>query len=181
MITFCVSGLWHGANWNFVVWGALNGFYQVFGDCTKHLRNKGKKLLHINTDCWSYRLFQRAITFVLIDFAWLFFRANGLSAALGMLRQMLSSPNPVSMLDSETAFGINTLSLDEKDFYLLLIAIAFLIIIDYLKDRICLRTTLLKQNIVFRYAVYYCIIFIILIFGVYGPSYDASTFIYFQF
>lgn len=181
MITFCVSGLWHGASWNYVAWGALNGCYQVIGDYTKDFRDKVKSFLHINTQCWSYRFFQGVITFSLVDFSWLFFRANGLKTALQMLRHMLGRFGPVSMLDTKNVLGIATLSLDEKDFYLLLIAIALLIAIDFLKDRISLRTALLRQNLVFRYAVYYCIIFIILIFGVYGPQFDASTFIYFQF
>lgn len=181
MITFCVSGLWHGASWNYVVWGALNGFYQVIGDITKRFREGVKRLLRINAQCWSYRFFQGIITFVLVDFAWLFFRANGLRAALGILRHMLVTPGLFSMLDGNTTLGISTLSLDEKDFYVLLIAIALLVVIDFLRDRICLRTTLLRQNLVFRYAVYYCILFVILIFGIYGPEFDASTFIYFQF
>lgn len=150
-------------------------------DYTKDFRDKVKSFLHINTQCWSYRFFQGVITFSLVDFSWLFFRANGLKTALQMLRHMLGRFGLVSMLDTKNVLGIATLSLDEKDFYLLLIAIAVLIAIDFLKDRIPLRTALLRQNLVFRYAVYYCIIFIILIFGVYGPQFDASTFIYFQF
>ena len=181
MITFCASGLWHGASWNYVAWGALNGFYQVIGDFTKDFRDKVKRLLHMNTQCWSYRFFQGVITFVLVDFAWLFFRANGLSAALGMLRHMLSTPGLFSMLNTDNVLGLATLSLDEKDFYVLLISIALLAAVDFMRDRICLRTALLRQNLVFRYAVYYCILFSILIFGIYGPEFDASTFIYFQF
>ena len=85
------------------------------------------------------------------------------------------------MLDADAALGISTLSLDEKDFYVLLVAIVVLLVIDFLKDKIHLRAALLKQNLVFRYAIYYCILFIILIFGIYGPEFDESTFIYFQF
>lgn len=181
MITFCVSGLWHGASWNYVAWGALNGFYQVIGDFTKGFRDGVQKFLHINTRCWSYNFFQGMITFVLIDFSWLFFRANGLKTALGMLRHMFGTPAPFSMLDCNTALGIATLSLSEKDFYVLLTAIALLAAVDSLKDRICFRTALLRQNLVFRYTFYYCIIFVILILGIYGPEFDASTFIYFQF
>lgn len=94
---------------------------------------------------------------------------------------MLRSFGLVSMLDSKKILGVATLSLDEKDFSVLLIAIILLAVIGFLKDRIDLRAALLRQNLVFRYAVYYCILFVILIFGVYGPGFDASTFIYFQF
>ena len=177
MITFFVSGLWHGASWNFVAWGVLNGFYQVVGELTKGLRDWLKRLLRINTECWSYHFFQGLITFALIDFAWLFFRANGLRAALGMLRHMIRAPGLFSLLGANAA----ALALDRKDLFVLLVAIGILAVVDLLKDKIQLRTALLRQNLVFRYIVYYCIIFVILIFGVYGPEFDASTFIYFQF
>ena len=181
MITFCISGLWHGASWNYVVWGALNGLYQVIGDLTKNFRDGVKRFLHVNTQCWSYRFFQGVITFILVDFSWLFFRANGVADALVMLRHMISTPEFFSMFNTDNVLGIATLSLDEKDFYVLLIAIVVLFMIDFLKDKIHLRTVLMRQNLVFRYAVYYCILFTILIFGIYGPEFDASTFIYFQF
>ena len=94
---------------------------------------------------------------------------------------MFSTPGFFSLLNTDNVLGLATLSLDEKDFYVLLISIALLAAVDFLRDRICLRTALLRQNLVFRYAVYYCILFSILIFGIYGPEFDASTFIYFQF
>ena len=72
LLTFAVSGLWHGAGWNFVVWGMLNGLYQVAGDLTGPLRARLQKKLHIHTDCGSYRLVQGVVTFLLVDFAWLF-------------------------------------------------------------------------------------------------------------
>lgn len=100
MITFGLSGLWHGASWHYVVWGCLNGVYQVFGDLTKNLRKKIRNLFHINTECWSYRFFQGLITFSLIDFAWLFFRAASLKEALHMIVHGLRNFGPLSMLDS---------------------------------------------------------------------------------
>lgn len=181
LITFCVSGLWHGARWSYVVWGGVNGLYQVVGDMTKEFRSNIQRFFKINTQCWSYRFFQGILTFVLIDFSWLFFRANGFEAAVGMIQHIISSPGWFSMIDSQNVLGICTLSLDEKDFYLLLIAMFVLLVLDLYKDKINFRTALLKQNIVFRWIVYYCIILIIVIFGIYGPEYDASTFIYFQF
>lgn len=181
LITFGLSGLWHGAGWKYIVWGGLNGLYQVIGDITKKYRENIQKILNINTQCWAYRFFQGIITFFLVDFAWLFFRASRLSIAYRMLKQMVSNFDWRSMLDTQTLLGLNTLSLEEKDFYVLLAAILVLIIVDFLKERVHLRTLLLRQNLAFRWLVYYSIIFTILILGVYGPDYDASEFIYFQF
>lgn len=181
MITFCLSGLWHGASWNYVVWGALNGLYQVVGDGSKKLRASLTRLFCVNTKCFSYRFFQGLITFGLIDFSWLFFRAASFKTAVMMLLHTLRNPGLLSMLDTENVLGIHTLALDEKDFYVLLAAIGILLVVDLLKERIHFRTLLLRQNLLFRYLVYYVIFFVILIFGIYGPEFDASTFIYFQF
>lgn len=181
MVTFLVSGLWHGASWNYIVWGGLNGFYQVAGDATKKIREGIKKKCRINTECFSYRLFQMAITFVLIDFAWLFFRAPSMSAALHMIWHGLHSIGPMSWLDTNNILGITTLGMGEKDFYVMLLSIIILVVVDYFRNRFSIRQKLEKQNAVFRWAIYYIAIFVILIFGIYGAEFDASSFIYFQF
>lgn len=181
MVTFGLSGLWHGASWNYVAWGCLNGFYQVIGDITGNVRQKLLRLLKINISCWSFHFFQGIITFLLVDFSWLFFRAASLKTALHMLLHGVHNFGPVSMLDTSKVFGINTLTLDEKDFFVLILAIVVLGIMDALKEKVHIRDWLLSQNMIFRYVIYYGILFFILIFGIYGPEFDASTFIYFQF
>lgn len=77
--------------------------------------------------------------------------------------------------------GINTMALDEKDFYVMLIGLTILMLVDYFRRRLDLKSALARQNLAFRWLVYYLMVFTVLIFGVYGPEYDASTFIYFQF
>ncbi len=181
LITFSVSGLWHGASWNYVIWGALNGMYQVVGDVTKPLRSKALNKLNVRTDCFSYRLFQGLITFVLVDFTWLFFRADGVMSALRMLRHIAGNFRWISIINPDTLMGIDPIAMPEKDFYVMLLGIAVLMIVDYLRPRVDLKAALARQNVVFRYIVYYIIIFSILVFGIYGPEFDASTFIYFQF
>ena len=181
LVTFSLSGLWHGASWNFVVWGGLNGFYQVIGKLTEPFRTVAKKRLGVRTDCASYRFFQRVITFILVDFAWLFFRAKGFMAAFRMIEQGVSNFGLFSLLDSQTLMGLSTIGMDEKDFYVMLIGLTVLGLVDYFRQRVDLKAALDRQNLVFRYFVYYIMIFTVLIFGIYGPEYDASAFIYFQF
>jgi len=76
MIVFLVSGLWHGANWTFALWGFLHGFYQVIGNLTVNIRMDFYRRMKINTDSHFAHLFRRTITFLLVCFAWIFFRAN---------------------------------------------------------------------------------------------------------
>lgn len=73
MVTFLVSGFWHGSSLNFVVWGGLHGLYQIFGRVFKPVRDKIKIALKINTDVFSWRLMQRIVTCFLVSFTWIFF------------------------------------------------------------------------------------------------------------
>ena len=79
MTVFLVSGLWHGAAWTYVIWGALHGFYQVVGILTKKLRAGIYDRLRIDRSSPAARLWRQGVTFVLVTFAWIFFRANSIS------------------------------------------------------------------------------------------------------
>lgn len=181
LITFSVSGLWHGASWSFVIWGGLNGLYQIIGKLTKPYRLMLQRCLGIRTDCASYKIFQGLITFALVDFAWLFFRASSLRIAVELLLHSIRQPDLFSLIDPNTLMGISTINMPEKDFYVMLLGLIILLLVDYFRPKVDLKALLDRQNIVFRYLVYYALIFTVLIWGVYGPEYDASMFIYFQF
>ena len=89
-IVFMVSGLWHGANWTFVVWGALHGIYQIVGNLTAKPRarliEKAGKAPDSPLVVWPRRI----ITFILVAFAWIFFRANSMSDALYLVKTLFS-------------------------------------------------------------------------------------------
>lgn len=178
LIVFGLSGLWHGASWSFVVWGLLNGIFQVIGSYTKSTRDKLCKLLSIRTDNFSHRVFQTVVTFIFVDTAWIFFRADGMKKALIMIRSGLTVFNPWILFDGR----LYTLGLDEKDFRVMLIGLIILIAVDILNEMgIEIRTFLAKQSILFRWIVYITAIVYILVVGVYGPGFAASDFIYFAF
>lgn len=182
LLTFTLSGLWHGAGWNYVIWGGLNGLYQVAGDLTAPLRACLQEKLHIRTECGSYRLFRRLITFAAVDFSWFFFRADGFKIALQMLRHGFQNVGLPTFFSQENLLGINTMVLSEKNFFVMLLSLVLLMWVDNRKRRgVDFKGILARQNIWFRWLVYYGLIFSILIFGIYGPGYDASAFIYFQF
>ena len=87
MITFLVSGLWHGANWTFIVWGALHGFYLIVGAQLAGIRNRLSMLLHLNSaPLFLVKLIRVAITFHLVLIAWIFFRADTVGQAVSVLR-----------------------------------------------------------------------------------------------
>lgn len=73
MIVFLVSGLWHGAQWTYVVWGGLNGLFQVIGSALMPVRKKAVKILKVKEKSFGCRIFKILVTFVFVDFTWIFF------------------------------------------------------------------------------------------------------------
>jgi D-alanyl-lipoteichoic acid acyltransferase DltB (MBOAT superfamily) len=176
MIVFLVSGLWHGAAISFVVWGFLHGLYQVMGIMTKGVREKLVTLMQINKATFSHKLYQALATFALVCFAWIFFRANSVSDAIYIVRHLFT-PNYEVFFDDT----IYTLGLDRKDMQVAYFSISLLLFLDWLNRDGKMYEKFLKQHLVFRWAVYFAFIFGTLIFGIYGPGYVDTQFIYFQF
>lgn len=177
-VVFFLSGLWHGASWSFVVWGMLNGLYQIVGDATKKARLAISEKMGLDRNVFSNKLLKVIVTFALVDFSWIFFRAGSFTAALTMIKNMFAEFNPWVLTDG-TLFK---LGLDSADMFVLLVSLGVLFVMSVLKYKgMNIRQTLAKQGIWFRYFVYLAGIFAVLVWGIYGPAYDASQFIYFQF
>ena len=176
MIVFLTSGLWHGAGWGFIVWGFLHGFYQIVGDLLKPAREYFIDKLNINRNGFFHRLSQIVIVFILVDFAWIFFRANTFGDAIGIIKNMFVF-NPWVLFDG----SLYNLGLDQKDFIVGILAIFVLIIVSLLRRNTSLINLIGKQSIIVRWVFYFTFLYSILIFGIYGPGYAAQQFIYFQF
>lgn len=176
MIVFLTSGLWHGAGWNFIIWGFLHGFYQIAGMELKPLRDKFVDKFNIERGSLYHKIYQCALVFILVDFAWIFFRANTFSDAIGIIKGIFVF-NPWVLFDG----SLYTLGLDQKDFTIAIISILILIAVSLLRRNINLITLVNKQNTLLRWTFYFTCLYAIVIFGVYGPGYSAQQFIYFQF
>lgn len=90
-ITFLLSGLWHGANWTFVIWGCLHALYQILGIITKNIRTAIKAVFKINEESKIWKVVQTLFVFTLVCFAWIFFRANSVSDAFILIKVLFSS------------------------------------------------------------------------------------------
>lgn len=162
-IIFIVSGLWHGANWTFVVWGLLNALYIMPSIVLNSNRNnleivaKGKYLPSLKD------VLAIAVTFGLTVFAWIFFRAESLNHAIHYISQIFS----------KSLFSVPTV----RPSYLFVLLLIFILIEWFGREREYAIARLgLKWNRGFRYAMYYAIIIAVFWFG--GKE---SQFIYFQF
>jgi D-alanyl-lipoteichoic acid acyltransferase DltB (MBOAT superfamily) len=90
MIVFLVSGLWHGAGWTFIIWGALHGLYLVFGKLTEPWRLPLRQRLGLERFPGLLRVWQAGCVFALVTVAWVFFRARSLQDASYMLTHMFN-------------------------------------------------------------------------------------------
>lgn len=173
MIVFMGSGLWHGAAWNFVVWGGINGALQIAEDIWKKTLGT-----FFACRCRGIAVIRAALTFVLVDFTWLFFRAGSLSEALRMLRGMCRIHNTELFFDG----SLLQLGLMPGEWIFLLAAIVLIFIVDYAHKREMHMRILLSHRPVWqRWAAYMILLWSVVMFGIYGENYEASAFIYFQF
>lgn len=172
LLVLSISGLWHGASVSYILWGFLNGFYQVVGDAVSRWTGKEKRL--------SAETFRVIRTFGLITFTWIFFAAGSLSNAVSILKYLLSVN--ISNWHVVLSGGLYTLGISEEYFFILLLALIVLLCVDYLKYKgHDVAACVLKQGWWFRVLCYMTLIFAIILFGCYGEMYDTQQFIYFQF
>lgn len=178
MIVFLVSGLWHGANWSYVVWGGLNGIYQVVGAIFTPFRNRIKEKLHLKKRSLPLMIIYMIVTFILVDFTWIFFRADNVQHAFAVIDSIFNMNNQ-ALLENGTLYD---LGLSRPNFIVLGVSLVILLAADICKYRgIKVRSVILNLNIVIRWAVIIAGILGILVFGIWGSGYSATNFIYFQF
>ncbi len=173
-VTFLLSGLWHGANWTFVIWGALNGFYLISSIATQNLRSRIAAITGLVSHPRAYAAWQVAATFALACFAWIFFRAGSLHDAGHIISHMLVRPSPHQVLPDELrAEGITKL---EVLFSTLLIV--SLMTVEIISTKIDIVRRFVMQPAWVRWPAYYVLCMSIWLLGV---SNEAKAFIYFQF
>ncbi len=176
-IVFLASGLWHGVGFHYVAWGLINAIFQTIGELTEKIKIKIYDKLNIDRNSFSFNFGRQFVTFLLVNFAWLFFRADGFIAACRMLGSAVSVFNPWILTNGK----LFELGLDSKDWNVLIISVLILLVVSILQQRFSVREKLNKQNCLFRYIVYIIALLYIMIFGIYGPGYNVSQFIYMQF
>ncbi len=177
VVVWLITGIWHGASWKFVAWGIFHAILIVasvlFEECSAKLIEK----LKIRTECFSWQLWQMGRTFFLCCVGRVFFRAPALMASFAIFQRMFMGFGSEFIAED----AIYTYGLDKDQFLFTLLAMAVLLVVDILQEHMKLRERLAKQNLIFRWGIVLIGIFTVLVFGVYGPGYDASSFIYEQF
>ena len=172
-IVFLISGLWHGANWTYIVWGALHGCYLVFSLLTLEIRMKINKLFHID----KMPQLSVLITFMLVTFAWIFFRASNLNSALQIVKHIFTGiPDLLNKLMNHNEL-FEYIGLGRTDLLISVLLILFLETVHYFQGKKDISDYLAKKPVYIRWAVYYGLFFSILFLGIW----EQRQFIYFQF
>ena len=133
------------------------------------------------------RIPQRFLTFALVTFAWIFFRADSVKDAFGFIRQIISGGAGIAAAAEQTArtagTGIFALGLDRMEWIILLVSLAMLFAVDLIRYRRkqTIDAFLMERKRWVEWAAVIVLIEMLFIFGEYGPAFDAQQFIYFQF
>lgn len=177
MIIFLCSGLWHGAAWHFVFWGGLNGFFSIIEDILMPFKQKVFTWLKISENQLGYKIFQRIVTFLLIDVTWIFFRVSLRSGFL-ILKKIFEDFRLEWFLNIEYSVLFDT----PRVMMIIIFSLVIILFVDILRytGRNAI-TLILKQQLLFRWIIYWLIFLFVIYWGIYGEGYEQTQFIYFQF
>ena len=174
VLTFAVSGIWHGGSLKFLFWGLLHAFYQITGEFTYRVRERLYSAAKIEKGSYLKHIFKSAGTFFFAMTAWIIFRADSLKTALQMIRSMFTVHNYWVFWDD----SLLSLGLDWKEWVVLLQSLALLFAISFIQTKLSVSNWILRQHIIVRWTVCIGAVLAIMIFGTYGFGYDAKDFIY---
>ncbi|NCA81268.1 MAG: MBOAT family protein [Opitutae bacterium] len=160
LLTFTISGLWHGANWTYVFWGLLNGLYFLPGLLRRRLGPA--PVAPPSRDARWTDLPAIGLTFLMTCAAWVFFRAESLPQAFHFFRAMAG------------AFDLHALVFDAPQIKLLILA---MLAIEWIQRHRAHPLDIAALPLPVRWASYYALASVILVFG----TFQSTTFIYFQF
>jgi alginate O-acetyltransferase complex protein AlgI len=168
LITFSVSGLWHGANWTYVIWGFLNGLYLVTGWLTKDWRDRFFAAIGLPAETTIRKVLMLSTTFLLTCLAWIVFRARNMTDAAYVFTHLAS--------------GWNFHHIATEQFWLrqMPVAVAGILVLEIgqlWSGVVSVPSLIGKMPVGARWAIYASFVMAVLMFGVY----KQMQFIYFQF
>ena len=152
-ITFLVSGLWHGAAWGFIIWGAIHGIIIVL-ESSRYSQIPLPNILRIT------------LTFCVVSFCWIFFRAETAEKSFDFIMSMFLSPqSAINLFQSPI------------DFYLSLLFIVILFVLEFINERVGIKKILWNLHAIYRWILFIMLLLILVFFG----RMESQDFIYFQF
>ncbi len=176
IVTFLASGLWHGASWTFVLWGGIHGVCQVIENRIKELfsskNNKSKEEASSKSvrDTLVHVLLT-VLTFIIVSYAWMFFRANSISEAIYIVKNMFT--------DLSLSNAMMQMTMSYKSVIKTAVAIVLLMVFDYFNQKRDLLRDMDKIWAPVRYLIYLSLSILVVAFNIHNGT--AQEFIYFKF
>ena len=177
LIVFTVSGLWHGVGLTYIIWGFIHGIYQVIGAGLKPVKEKLYIRMKLINSKFLY-IVKLVVNFLLINQAWIMFRATSPKMALYIMGKSISQCSLWQLFDQTVyQYGVS-----QRQMLMLLFFIIIMVFVDILHEKVIrIRKMIGRCVLPVRWGIYLAALFSIILFGVYGIGYDAADFIYMRF
>ena len=177
-VVFLVSGLWHGAAWTYVAWGAMHGAMQVFGRVTKNARRSLLEKLHVPTKSAGWRLVRQLTVFTLVCASYVFFRSESFAQA-GLIFTRFFEGWSVLFDPKLTVQSVISLANSVRTTLIIVFATLGLWLVEAreVKTGLPFDQMVAKLSLPRQWGIYYAVLLVIALFGAFGQS----SFIYFQF
>ncbi|MBR4513871.1 MAG: MBOAT family protein [Lachnospiraceae bacterium] len=176
MIVFFISGLWHGAAWNFIAWGVINGIFVVIGQILKKPKSRFYEKIQVDEKCTSIRFIRQVIVFMLITITWVFFR-NGIHESLYIIRHMLIF-TPSRLLNPD----LLNLGGDTAKTFITMLGLGIFTAVQIARKDESGKYALFKKQPVFLQTLLIALVLCIGIYASFSGSTEQNTqFLYFKF
>ena len=177
ILVFFLVGVWHGANWNYIVWGLFYGILIAISSLLKPCFTWVVNKLRINVESKLFVLFQILRTFYITCIGCIIFRASDLASAWNIFIKTFAINNVSLDFKLELlSFGLN-----KMNYIVLFISLFILFIVDIMQERMNVGEWLNNRNFMIRLIIYIIGFSMIFAFGIYGPGVQANQFVYMQF
>lgn len=177
LILWLVTGIWHGASWNFVIWGMLNGIVILISEECEPLYKKFHNRFPKLKNFWLYKLFQVMRTILLMSSLRIFDCYIDVKISIKMYFSIFTQFN----LSALTKQEFLDMGLMQYDYIIVFLGVMLMIIVSMLSRNGSLREKISKKPYIVKFTIWFLLFFTVLMFGQYGIGYDATQFIYNQF
>ena len=178
-VVWLLIGLWHGGEWKYVI-GEGGWFWLciVLAQVLEPLYKKLIALFGINTKTFSWHVFQSVRVYILVAIGNLFFRLDSIREVFHSIRMGFTGWNPWILFDG----SLFQLEVTEREWKVVALGVLALVIVSALQEtKGSVRRLIAGQNVIFRWVIWISLIWSIAVMGVYGPGFNAASFIYQQF
>lgn len=173
LFVWLLFGLWHGGRWKFVAMGLYFYVILVFETITNDWFAKLWQKLGVPTQTSGWKVLQCLKVFIIVSIGNMFFRVQNVKITLATWKLGFKW-NPWIFFDD----SLYNLGLSRKSFNLIVVSLVVVLIVSIFKRKGDVRDMIAKQPLPLRWAIYLALLFAPIIFGIYGPGYDAQAFIY---